>query len=463
MFEFYYFCSSSKHRKQVKKSTISLVVLLALLGLFAGRAQAQETLAGISYSPYSLFGFGDLIRPGTTYNATMGGIGIGDRNVRYINIVNPAAITARELKSFMVDFGLENRNTLYQGNAAISVSPTASGVMRSASNTFNMHHLAVSFPIAKKGAFKLGVMPYSVVNYDFKASETSDQLVSELGDIAYTSTGRGGVYKGFLGAGVTLFNRLSLGADVNYYFGKIERHNAATFSYASSYRTISAGWDDNVSCFGAKAGLQYSQPLTHALSAVIGVTYDFRTKLRGSETRFAIAETSSVSDTAIFNNYSLENYRTPGEIGAGLSFRYADQWMVGFDYTYADWSGIDFGGYPGVDFTTGAAQNFRAGFELTPNRYDVRSGFGHFLRRITYRGGVYHERSYIHLNGSPVAATGVTLGFGIPVFRYYNSINFGIDAGQRGTLKNNQIRERYFLFTISFNLHDIWFIKPLYN
>jgi hypothetical protein len=49
------------------------------------------------------------------------------------------------------------------------------------------------------------------------------------------------------------------------------------------------------------------------------------------------------------------------------------------------------------------------------------------------------------------------------VFRYYNSLNFGVDIGQRGTLKSNQIRERYFLFTISFNLHDIWFIKPLYN
>ena len=62
-----------------------------------------------------------------------------------------------------------------------------------------------------------------------------------------------------------------------------------------------------------------------------------------------------------------------------------------------------------------------------------------------------------------MTATGLTLGMGIPVFRYYNSINFGIDMGQRGTLKGNQVRERYFLFTISFNLHDIWFIKPLYN
>jgi hypothetical protein len=39
----------------------------------------------------------------------------------------------------------------------------------------------------------------------------------------------------------------------------------------------------------------------------------------------------------------------------------------------------------------------------------------------------------------------------------------GLELGQRGTLKNNLVRERYFLFTLSFNLHDIWFIPTLYN
>ena len=448
----------------MKKIESILVVAAALLLLFPAqlRAQDDDPLAGIGYSPYSLFGFGDLVRQGTTYNTMMGGIGIGDRNVRNINILNPAGITARELKSFMVDFGLENRNVIYEGNAARSISPTASGVQRSASNTFNMHNLVVSFPIASQGAFKVGIMPYSSVNYDFEAHETSDELIASVGDITYTRTGRGGLYKAFLGAGVTLFDRLSLGIDANYYFGRIVRSSSATFENATSYRYLETGWRDNVSCFGAKAGLQYSQPLTKALVATVGVTYDFNTKLRGSQTRFAYGEYSA-TDTIYHKVSNLENYAIPGEIGAGITLRYADQWMIGFDYTRQDWSKVDFGGYPGVDFSTGVAQNFRAGFEVTPNRYDVRSGFGHFLRRVTYRGGAYHERSFMQLGGHPVAATGITLGFGLPVFRYYNSLNLGVDIGQRGTLKSNQIRERYFLITISFNLHDIWFIKPLYN
>lgn len=437
----------------VKKiQTLLVATALLLLAPVLLLAQDDDPLAQSGYSPYSLFGFGDLVRQGTTYNLSMGGIGIADRNVRYINLLNPAAVTAREMKSFMMDFGLENRNTIYRG-----------GDVRSASNTFNMHHIVATLPIATHSAFKLGVMPVSSVAYDFRSLETSDQILSQVGDIQYDRMGNGGINQAFLGAGVTLWRRLSLGADIQYYFGKINRSSVATFKSSSSYRGISSGWDYNVSCFGGKFGLQYTQPLSNALSAVVGVTYDVSTKLRGHEIRYAKGESTSSTDTVVYEKRSLNNYRIPSELGAGISLRYADQWMVGFDYTRQDWTGISFGGYPGVDFTTGVAQNFRAGFEYTPNRYDVRSGFGHFLRRLTYRGGAYREVSYLTLGGSPVASTGVTLGFGIPVFRYYNSINFGVDFGQRGTLVGNQIRERYFLFTISFNLHDIWFIKPLYN
>ena len=437
----------------VKKiQTLLVATALLLLAPVQLLAQDDDPLAQSGYSPYSLFGFGDLVRQGTTYNLSMGGIGIADRNVRYINLLNPAAVTAREMKSFMMDFGLENRNTIYRG-----------GDVRSASNTFNMHHIVATLPIATHSAFKLGVMPVSSVAYDFRSLETSDQILSQVGDIQYDRMGNGGINQAFLGAGVTLWRRLSLGADIQYYFGKINRSSIATFKSSSSYRGISSGWDYNVSCFGGKFGLQYTQPLSNALSAVVGVTYDVSTKLRGHEIRYAKGESTSSTDTVVYEKRSLNNYRIPSELGAGISLRYADQWMVGFDYTRQDWTGISFGGYPGVDFTTGVAQNFRAGFEYTPNRYDVRSGFGHFLRRLTYRGGAYREVSYLTLGGSPVASTGVTLGFGIPVFRYYNSINFGVDFGQRGTLVGDQIRERYFLFTISFNLHDIWFIKPLYN
>ena len=67
--------------------------------------------------------------------------------------------------------------------------------------------------------------------------------------------------------------------------------------------------------------------------------------------------------------------------------------------------------------------------------------------------------SLIHI----FARRGITLGVSFPVFRYYNAVTLGIDIGQRGSVTDNLIRERYFLFTLSFDLHDIWFVKTLYQ
>ena len=181
----------------LKKTAIRMAIVVAalLVTLPAHPLRAQSILSDVAFSPYSLYGLGDPVRQGTTYSLSMGGIGIGDRNVRYINLLNPAAVTAREAKSFMMDFGLENRNVLYQGNAATAANPTATGALKSANNTFNMHHVMASLPIGTAGAFKLGVMPYSTVAYKFQADETSDEILASLGDVRYTKQGSGGLYR----------------------------------------------------------------------------------------------------------------------------------------------------------------------------------------------------------------------------------------------------------------------------
>ena len=112
-------------------------------------------------------------------------------------------------------------------------------------------------------------------------------------------------------------------------------------------------------------------------------------------------------------------------------------------------------------FSSTVSQSFRAGFEITPNRNDIR----YFLKRCTYRAGIYYDQSYYKLDGNNVNSLGITLGFTLPVFREmrYNGISLGIDMGQRASARNNMIRERYAMFVIGFNIHDIWFQKPRYN
>ena len=117
-----------------------------------------------------------------------------------------------------------------------------------------------------------------------------------------------------------------------------------------------------------------------------------------------------------------------------------------------------------MNFTPAVSQSFRAGFEIVPNRNDIR----YYLKRCAYRAGVYYDQEYYKVNGNDIHTYGITLGVTLPVFRWYNGISIGVDFGQRAfnpksASESNVVREQYVAFNLGFNIHDIWFQKPRYN
>ena len=436
--------------------TIKRLFLAAFVLLTGLCAYAQDGAHG-SYSPYSIYGIGDISKQGTAYNKGMGGTGIAARNKRYINYLNPAAVTARDSLSFMADFGLSQANKVY-----------AQGDMKSASNTFNIYDFVMSFPIYRSSAFMVGITPFSDVGYDFSSIETDPDIIGHTGNIEYDSYGTGSVYQIFFGAGVTLWKKLSLGAEALYYFGNIDKITNMNYSN-SSYRSINGGNDITVNAFTGKFGVQYEQKVAGNVTMTLGATYRLGTGMKGYATEYRYANLSNVSDTLRHNIDTLgaKGLRIADELGLGISFRKGDKWSAEFDYLRSDWtkSGFDSQsgfGVKGVSvFSSTVSQSFRAGFEITPNRNDIR----YFLKRCTYRAGIYYDQSYYKLDGNNVNSLGITLGFTLPVFREmrYNGISLGIDMGQRASARNNMIRERYAMFVIGFNIHDIWFQKPRYN
>ena len=183
------------------------IFLLSVFLIIGVCVSAQNGTYG-AYSPYSIYGIGDISKVGTTYNKSMGGVGVASRDRRFINIINPAAVTARDSLSFMADFGLTQKNTLYR-----------QGDILSANNTFNVYDFVMTFPIWRSSAFKVGITPFSDVGYDFSKIETDQDIIGNTGNISYDSYGIGSVYQIFAGAGVTFWKRLSVGADIIYYFG----------------------------------------------------------------------------------------------------------------------------------------------------------------------------------------------------------------------------------------------------
>ena len=434
---------------------IERIFLLSVFLIISVCVSAQDGTYG-AYSPYSIYGIGDISQEGTAFNKSMGGVGLATRNRRFINYLNPAAVTARDSLSFMADFGLQQSNKVYR-----------QGDLRSAHNTFNIYNFVMSFPIYRSSAFMVGITPFSDVGYDFSSIETDPNIIGQTGNISYDSYGTGSVYQVFAGAGVTFWKRLSIGAEAIYYFGNIDKVTNMDYSN-SSYRSVNSGSDLMVRGTTGKFGLQYEQKLGGDVSMIIGATYRMSTSLKGMALNYRYANQDSVTDTLKYQENDLRKagLKFADELGVGISVKGGEKWTAEFNYLRSDWRNSGFDSVNGFSvksdtetFTSTVSQSFRAGFEIVPNRNDIR----YYLRKCAYRAGVYYDQSYYKLNGNNVNSMGITLGVTLPVFRLYNGLTLGVDLGQRSSTRNNMIRERYATFVVGFNIHDIWFQKVQYK
>ena len=433
---------------------IEKALVLAVFLIIGVSVSAQEGAYG-AYTPYSVFGVGEIAKEGNAYTKSMGGTGIATRNKRFINYTNPAAVTARDTLSFMADFGLEQKNTIFR-----------QGDLRSANNTFNIHDFVMSFPIYRSSAFMVGISPFSDVGYDFSSVETDQDIIGQTGNITYDSYGTGSIYQVFVGAGVTFWKRLSLGAEWLYYFGNIDRITHMDYSN-NSYRSVNSGSELSVHASTAKFGLQYEQKLGGNVSMTVGATYRLSTNMKGYSENYRYATQSGIVDTLKYSvdtlAYSAISFGD--ELGVGLSLKGGDKWHAEFNYLRSGWANSGLDSAPGFaaigtsKFSATTSQSFRLGFEFVPNRNDIR----YYMKRCAYRGGVYYDQAYYKLDGNNVNSMGVTLGMTLPVFRWYNGLTVGVDMGQKSSTREGMIRERYAKFVIGFNIHDIWFQKPRYN
>ena len=427
-------------------------LVLSLCAAFSAHAQAVGT-----YTPYSIYGVGDLSQPGTAYNKSMGGVGVALRNNMYINVMNPASVTARDSLSFMADFSVYGDNKVFK----------QAGVT-SASNTFNINDLTMSFPLWHNTAMMVGIMPYSDTGFGYSFDYSDPDIIGHTGNITYSATGMGSLYRGFAAFGFKLFRNLSLGAQWNFYFGNIEKTYYTTFNDAS-YNSIKNGTSAKLSGHSARFGLQFEQPLSSRLSLGIGATYTTAAKLSGTMESSRFSAGTAASDTLYYKLDNLGKDATvslAGEMAFGITLKNTNKWMAELDYSRSDWTKSGLDGTRGFTaskaFAATVTDAIRFGFEFIPNRNDVR----YYFNTAAYRIGAYHKNEYYLLNGKKVASTGITLGVTLPIYldglAGYNGVTLGVDFGQRGAVSGEMIRERYINFSIGVNLFDIWFRKHQY-
>ncbi len=438
---------------------VSLALLLPIGAL------AQESSIN-TYSPYTLYGLGNMNYTGNASFASMGGTSIAFRNGGFdyasdlkLNIANPASLSALPQRSFVFDVGLTGSN-IYSRQKSSEF-----GILKTSYNTFNVSNVTVGFPIAKKLGFSLNVSPYSDVGYYIHQDDES--YLADLGIVRYYYQGEGDVTEAKASMGWEPLKGLSIGAELIYLWGNINRTYKAnllpftgTGSYNNETNMMSAYTNERVSRIYGGFGLQYTPPVKGKTRVTIGATYRMGGRLNSKETDY-IPSGNIYGDTVRFDRKTMDTY-IPQSIGAGFYF-HRPKYAIGVDYIYQNWA--DKNAYDAANDVGYVNTNtFRVGAQYTPDRYNVRS----FAKRMTYRVGFHYNDYYLQFQGQKLNEKAVTFGVEIPFkMMTVSNVNVGFELGERGTLKNEMIRERYFKINVGVFLfgrdYDYWFEKYKYN
>ena len=79
---------------------------LAVAAMLVVPVSAMAQTSSINaFSPYSMYGIGELQTPGVVAQRSMGGVGLGMRSSVMVNPLNPAAYSLTPRQGFLFDFG----------------------------------------------------------------------------------------------------------------------------------------------------------------------------------------------------------------------------------------------------------------------------------------------------------------------------------------------------------------------
>ncbi|MDR3287631.1 MAG: hypothetical protein LBT27_09340 [Prevotellaceae bacterium] len=434
---------------KINEKIFIVLVTMSILSTNIALAQ-RDGDAFRTYSPYTLYGIGDMYRPGSVANKAMGGLTYGVRDPLGINSYNPAALSIQDSLVVMLDFAAGSKNTY-------SKSLTS----KTSANAFYFDYVDFSLRIAPGLTINVGLSPVSDIGYDIERKESDPYLIYQKGDIKYSYAGEGGINQLHWGAGYKLFSKFSVGVNMHYYFGSINRYYSTEFITDPTLGNLFSDSKTKISKIGFTLGAQYHTRLNGKTFLTVGAIYQPKTILptRKETTTITVGETST--DTARNVVSSVKNIFMPETFGIGFTLRKTDKLMIGADYSYQDWSGFNFDGKSdNYSFSAGKSHIYNLGFEYTPRINNIKNNF----KRWNYRAGLRYVSTFMNCNGQNITEQSLFFGVGIPLTRRFGSkVNAAFEVGQRGTTKNGLVKETFVTFSIGINIFDIWFQKFQFN
>ena len=436
---------------------------LSLLGLLAASSMALGQGQGLGNSPYSRLGLGDASQNlGGVRQLGMGGVGVAAPNGVNVNELNPALLYYTTRTTFEAG---------YTGQFKRLENDKAS----ERTGTGTLGYVALALPINRSWAAAIGLKPYSTV--DYKAQTVDNSVINDTeAQLERQYSGSGGLSEAYMSHGIRLGKGLAIGVSASYIFGSIDQQTSTRIGTALYPLNVAnrETYQQHIrySDFAFRGGIHYRGKITDKINFNVGGTHSFRTQFNGERTLSQLREDANQVQigTVVLNTDETGTAQVPALTQLGVSFDNNRNWSLNLDGGLQQWSQFRAFGEQGGSSGVPLSDTYRVGLgaELTPDATSV----DHYLKRITYRGGLSVAQMPYRPGGNVLYDRAVSWGFALPLPTATaldaTTVSLGFTYGQRGntdvqTLDNGSIernvQENYLRMQLGLTLNNRWFIK----
>ncbi len=436
-----------------------------MTAVLLSRVQAQNT----ENSPLSRYGLGDL-RSGTpVWISGMGQSGTAFSSPNLFSGQNPAS--AAYLLQTDVEIGLVARQHTQEDSRGEQYGEWTGGIQ----------NILVGIPLQNAindllerrsrkhySSLYFGLNPFSGMGYNAVVDNDNDTT----NIIRRNLQGDGGITAFKFGL-AHRYKGLAFGAGADFLFGTLTHNQSLLYlSQAGSHDSYLTD-QQHIKGLRPVFGLQYQRTLNqkqvrsdeNARKNILGAGLQLHVPTNYTAsysaihlTRYDEFSVGNVSDTILNVSEQKTSGGFPLSIRAGLNYLHQEKsgWVADVQYdawasrslpqglsgAYADALGFSFGGW------------YRSG----------RHPYDPFLKKSTFRAGIYYQEDYRLIRDEQAFRYGLSLGWSYPIsfLRQDAMIHLSLDAGK--SKLGDLFSENYFQIHFGVSINDNeWFLKRRYN
>jgi hypothetical protein len=408
----------------------SYTSLCSFLLLFNGQLMAQSMS-----TPYSVYGIGDIDPRTYNHNIGMGSTGLALKTTLFSSGNNPASAAGMQRSFFMLETNGTFKSVGYSGNAITADNKNNSD--------FTIKKLALSTKLNSVWASGIGFRQYSSVNYQFLNTKpvegtTQNYLIQYSGD--------GGLNSFYWNNAFALGKHLSLGFTSSFLSGSVNQTETISESAGNVIESLRK---DYYKQLHFDYGLIYTAAISKKWNMALGGRFAQKTKLNKERTLTVMANSDSLisEETIKVGSFSL-----PQSYGAGIAlFNKSGTTTFAADYNHDNWTSLN---YQGAGWKLVNSDRFSIGAEFASFKQSMKGT----AQKKAFQLGAFMNNSYLRVKSYQINDFGFTAGF----TRSLNNgllYTIGAEAGTRGTIQSNLIKENYVQLSLSLSFRDFLYSK----